>query len=53
MRLILVVLLFTAGAFAVAGPIDAKVEAAMAAEGRPAADIARGRRSHTISAGPP
>jgi predicted methyltransferase len=41
LRLILVVLLLTAGAFAVAGPIDAKVEAAMAAEGRPEADIAR------------
>ena len=35
--------LLLASSFALAGPIDAKVEAAMAAEGRPEADVARDR----------
>ncbi len=43
MKNILVAILILASSIAVAGPIDAKVEAAMAAEGRPQADIDRDR----------
>ena len=42
-KLLFAALLILAGSIAVAGPIDAKVEAAMAAEGRPQADIDRDR----------
>ncbi len=43
MRIFLATLLVLASTFAAAGEIDAKVEAAMTAEGRPEADIARDR----------
>lgn len=41
MRIILAAILILASTFAGAGEIDAKVEAAMAADGRPEADVAR------------
>ena len=43
MKLFAVALLILASSIAAAGPIDAKVEAAMAAEGRPQADVDRDR----------
>ena len=43
MKNFLAAILILASSIAVAGPIDAKVEAAMAAEGRPQADIDRDR----------
>ncbi|MDJ0905584.1 MAG: hypothetical protein QNI96_06160 [Woeseiaceae bacterium] len=43
MRIFLATFLVAASTFAAAGEIDAKVEAAMTAEGRPEADIARDR----------
>ena len=43
MRILLTLIALTLATFAYAGDIDAKVEAALAAEGRPAADAARDR----------
>jgi predicted methyltransferase len=43
MRFFTFIALLLASSIALAGPIDAKVEAAMAAEGRPEADVARDR----------
>ena len=43
MKIFVVALLILASSIAAAGPIDAKVEAAMAAEGRPQADVDRDR----------
>ncbi len=43
MKILSTILLLLASSAVLAGPIDAKVEAAMAAEGRPEADVARDR----------
>lgn len=43
MKILTTSLLLLAGSVALAGPIDSKVEAAMAADGRPEADVARDR----------
>ncbi len=48
MRAIFATLLLFVTSFAAAGDIDAKVEAAMAAEGRPAADIERDRNRRPL-----
>ena len=48
MRLIFAILLVFLSPFAVAGDIDAKVEAALAAEGRPEADAARDRNRRPL-----
>lgn len=49
MRLVSVVCLLFVSAFAYAGDIDAKVEAALAAEGRPAADAERDRNRRPLA----
>ena len=48
MRLIIAILLVFLSPFAFAGEIDAKVEAALAAEGRPEADAARDRNRRPL-----
>ena len=48
MRITVAIFFLFAGSIAAAGPIDAKVEAAMTADGRPEADIARDRNRRPL-----